>query len=398
MIDTGRLLSLLLNTKLQKDDNSLYQFLRDLTTSVGDLNSGLQAQINSIVNNSTLTDQLIQQASISDSTLETDLIPLSSIVINNTISQILQLLADDGAGIDNNLITSPPSVNITNISNIIQNLLADDGSTDTNNLINTPFAGIGVFNQFARWISPNQIGGSILTFDGGSQIIVNGDFQVTANSTLSGTLQLTGDFNVNGTKFVVTASNGNISNAGVATLKSVVINTLVSTFGNSISYDGANQLFIGVPGTTTAKFLTIIDSSGNSLVTMNGVGDLSTTGNVTVGAEFILTISSVTAVYDGATSNNNLSSSTRGIVRVTASGGSTGVARISGFDGGVNGRVIIIWNADTTNSIVLLIEDAGSTAANRFAGTVASQTILSGLAVVLSYDGTTSRWRVCRVS
>lgn len=54
---------------------------------------------------------------------------------------------------------------------------------------------------------------------------------------------------------------------------SIVLTTAVSTWGNRLKYDGANQLFIGVPGTTTAKKVTFIDSAGNPVATINGVGD-----------------------------------------------------------------------------------------------------------------------------
>jgi hypothetical protein len=66
---------------------------------------------------------------------------------------------------------------------------------------------------------------------------------------------------------------------------------------------------------------------------------------------------------------------------------------LTGLAGGADGRILIIHNVGATNSIVLLDENAGSTAANRFALT-ANVTLTPDTVVMLQYDSTLSRWRV----
>jgi hypothetical protein len=65
---------------------------------------------------------------------------------------------------------------------------------------------------------------------------------------------------------------------------------------------------------------------------------------------------------------------------------------ITGLAGGSDGRLIIIHNIGATNAIVLKDENAGSTAANRFALT-ADITLTADSVVLLQYDSTSSRWR-----
>lgn len=65
---------------------------------------------------------------------------------------------------------------------------------------------------------------------------------------------------------------------------------------------------------------------------------------------------------------------------------------ITGLAGGADGRVIIIHNVGA-NAIVLKDEDAGSSAANRFALN-ADVTLVADECAVLQYDSTSSRWRM----
>lgn len=65
---------------------------------------------------------------------------------------------------------------------------------------------------------------------------------------------------------------------------------------------------------------------------------------------------------------------------------------ITGLAGGADGRIITVFNIGAFN-IVLTDEDAGSTAANRFA--LSSNLTLAGdEACTLQYDSTSSRWRL----
>jgi len=67
---------------------------------------------------------------------------------------------------------------------------------------------------------------------------------------------------------------------------------------------------------------------------------------------------------------------------------------ITGLAGGVDGRIVVIENIGTTNTLVL-VHDATSTAANRFFGpNSADHTIRTNGAAIVRYDGTSTRWRV----
>lgn len=66
---------------------------------------------------------------------------------------------------------------------------------------------------------------------------------------------------------------------------------------------------------------------------------------------------------------------------------------ITGFDGGLQGRVLIIFNVGSQN-VVLKNQDASSDADNRIAtNTGADITISANEMAFLYYDSTTSRWR-----
>ncbi len=70
-----------------------------------------------------------------------------------------------------------------------------------------------------------------------------------------------------------------------------------------------------------------------------------------------------------------------------------GAASLTGLTGGASGRTLTLWNP-SANTITLNSEDAGSTAANRFLLSSATLAIPPEGAVLIIYDGTSSRWRV----
>ena len=70
---------------------------------------------------------------------------------------------------------------------------------------------------------------------------------------------------------------------------------------------------------------------------------------------------------------------------------------ITGLSGGVTGRLILIANIGSTD-IVLTNQDALSTAANRFLFAGGDRTLTADEAVLLRYDGTSSRWRAAQDS
>jgi hypothetical protein len=90
-----------------------------------------------------------------------------------------------------------------------------------------------------------------------------------------------GGFLVNVYANLLNAVGAAVMSSTLTVLGNIIVNTLVGTYGNTISYDGSNQLFIGVPGTTSAKKLTVIDSAGTGLAYINGVGDFANIGTIT---------------------------------------------------------------------------------------------------------------------
>jgi hypothetical protein len=72
---------------------------------------------------------------------------------------------------------------------------------------------------------------------------------------------------------------------------------------------------------------------------------------------------------------------------------SAGAASLTGIAGGAAGRVVRIFNVGS-NSITLLDENAGSTAANRIRTPGAGRSIAENGSVTIWYDSTSSRWRV----
>ena len=66
---------------------------------------------------------------------------------------------------------------------------------------------------------------------------------------------------------------------------------------------------------------------------------------------------------------------------------------LRGMAGGVDGRRVSIFNADTTFALNVNVENANSSAANRFA-TGSNESIPAGETRTFWYDGTSNRWRV----
>lgn len=84
-------------------------------------------------------------------------------------------------------------------------------------------------------------------------------------------------------------------------------------------------------------------------------------------------------------------------IRVDANGDYT----ITGITGGADGRILIIQNVDSANTLTLANEDAGSAAANRFqleGGTARDLVLKESNCAILQYDGTSSVWRLLATS
>ncbi len=123
----------------------------------------------------------------------------------------------------------------------------------------------------------------------------------------------------------------------------------------------------------------------------SSVGAYNTTTRVSVLLQGALELQNSTISPSQITSNQNDYSPTNlfksSILRL-----STDASRdITGITGGLDGRLLFVFNVGSFD-IVLKDEDAGSTAANRFA-LQADITIPPDGAALLLYDATSSRWR-----
>lgn len=124
------------------------------------------------------------------------------------------------------------------------------------------------------------------------------------------------------------------------------------------------------------------DGSSGQILSTNGSGSLSW---ATASASPSFTVGSAT-VSSG--NNHNLNIGSNNFIRVSNGSSFT----ITGIAGGVNGRMIILFNTGSTN-MTIANEDSGSSSSNRIITNASTITSNSGC-VTLVYDGTANRWVV----
>jgi len=127
------------------------------------------------------------------------------------------------------------------------------------------------------------------------------------------------------------------------------------------------------------------DTNGNVIVTPDGTGSFQSTKN----AQFDALIN-FASTNDAATGSNvTLTAPTTKVIRLT----NASLVSIDGIPSGTAARELILENA--TGTTVAINEDTGATAANRFyTGTTAGINLADKASLFLSYDATSSRWRV----
>ena len=138
--------------------------------------------------------------------------------------------------------------------------------------------------------------------------------------------------------------------------------------------------------------------SANVLLTSSSptiTGDYTYTGVHQVSAEIVIDGIITPAALPASTTTSNWAPAgiaTCNVIRASAAGSACQLGGISASQ--VDGRVIYFYNVDTTDAITLDDEDAGSTAANRFATSGTGRAVAAQSGCMLWYDGTSSRWRV----
>lgn len=114
------------------------------------------------------------------------------------------------------------------------------------------------------------------------------------------------------------------------------------------------------------------------------------TSNYFIGAFGLSAVISPTALSGDV--NDYAPTGLSGTIIIRQDGGAAD-RNITGLSGGIEGRIVQIINVGTTNNLVLKNQSASSIAANRFLIS-ADVTLGVNRAVVLRYDGVTSRWRL----
>lgn len=146
-------------------------------------------------------------------------------------------------------------------------------------------------------------------------------------------------------------------------------------------------------------------SPGGSSTQMqyNNAGSFDGAAGLTVdGSENILITQAVSLSGDITPSalsgtNNDYSPtglSTAAVIRQDVSSG----AILTGIAGGADGRVLVVHNISTSNSLSILNENSSSTAANRLILGGGDITLRAGGTATFIYDATSNRWRIVSIS
>ena len=151
--------------------------------------------------------------------------------------------------------------------------------------------------------------------------------------------------------------------------------------------------------TTLKSYVNLLNAFVLIAVNLYAAGDLIAEGNVGIGTtvpntkvdiagDIALRAGAFTAVNGN---NNNINIGGTSFIRIT---GPTAAFTITGISGGVNGNVVILYNAATYNMTVAN-ENTNSTATNRITTLTGSGVVTTGVgAITLIYDSTASRWIV----
>ena len=195
-------------------------------------------------------------------------------------------------------------------------------------------------------------------------------------TTITGTLDVTGA--------ITGALTGNASTAtALATARAI----------NGVDFDGTAPITVtAAAGTLTGTTLksTVVTSSLTSVGTLASVvvtGEITANGVVDLADD--VEFANATIALSGA--NNNVATGNVTVQRLDPGAN----ANYTGFAGGRDGRMLILYNVDDVFTVTLNHESVSSTAANRMLmNNTADVVIRAHEGVILMYDSTASRWYV----
>ncbi len=122
-----------------------------------------------------------------------------------------------------------------------------------------------------------------------------------------------------------------------------------------------------------------------------GIGTITPNTKADIDGDIALRVGTFTAING---SNNNINIGGESFIRIT---GPTAAFSITGIAGGVDGKVVILYNA-TTYNMTVANENINSTATNKITTLTGSGVVTTGVgAITLIYDSTASRWIVTSV-
>jgi hypothetical protein len=215
------------------------------------------------------------------------------------------------------------------------------------------------------YIQTSGIGGAIRTFGTNASIYTTG-----TNAHVS----------TNGGGWIQTSSTLKIaSGAGTTTLSGTQTTDRAIAFPDA---DGTLALTTSNVATATAlataRAINGVNFNGSAAITLTTMPD-----------QFLLTGRADSTI--AADQNNYAPTGATTASEIFIDGGASD-RNITGLAGGAAGRILGIVNKGTTNSLVLKNSSASSTSTNRFLFP-ADVTLPPNTALVLRYDGTSSRWR-----
>ncbi len=152
-----------------------------------------------------------------------------------------------------------------------------------------------------------------------------------------------------------------------------------ATNAETITWNNANTRF---------DFSDDLNITGGILVSGSNstFGATSGTTRVDINGDLALRANGVVAASG---TNNNLGSGTFSYIKIS---GPTADFTITGLNNGVNGRVLIIYNAVAFN-MTIANDNASSTASNRILTLTGGDVTTTGVGtVILIYDSNSSRW------
>ncbi|UEG49584.1 hypothetical protein LK994_13160 [Ferruginibacter lapsinanis] len=266
------------------------------------------------------------------------------------------------------------------VNSTTEGFLVPRMTTTQRDAISTPATGLLIFNTTTNFF--NYYTGSGWT----EQISSTGTQTISGNKTFSGTISATSLSGGASTDSLVTVSSAGVINK--RRVVDVIAQSAWATTGNTGTNSGTN--YLGTTDSVSLRIKTngieriVVDSTGDV-----GIGTTTPATSLDINGDLATRMGSITC--GNGNSNHNLAIGNKTFVKIT---GPTGNFTITGLAGGVEGKIVILYNS-TANNMTIANSHASSDAANRIltptGGNIA--TAKTGSAILI-YDASVSKWVV----